>query len=314
MASFHPDLRAGRFIPAFSFGPRTTRLAQRLAFKTGPAPEDLSVDDLDIPGPTGAPPVKIRIYRPRSLRGAAPAMIWIHGGGMIIGNHLMDEQSNIGFARTLGITVVSVNYRLSPQHVAPAALEDIYATLAWLVANADERGIDTQRIAVGGASAGGGLAAGTAQLTLDRGEHQLAFQLLIYPMLDDRTVLCTDLKTDGVRMWSPKSNLFGWTSYLGHAPGPVPASPYAAPARRVDLTGLPPAWVGVGTLDLFHDEDVLYAQRLRSAGVACQLEVIEGAFHGFDIMTDKEVTRQFRTSQTAALATALAPPPVSSRP
>ncbi|MWV59381.1 alpha/beta hydrolase [Rathayibacter sp. VKM Ac-2754] len=308
MAEFHPDLRDARFLPRFSFGPRIVRAINRLPAPRRRAPEDLRIDDLRVPGPEGAPPVGIRIYRPRSLRGAAPALVWVHGGGMVIGNHLIDEASSIDFARTLGITVVSVDYRLSPQHVAPAAVEDVHAVITWLLEHAEGRGVDAARVAIGGASAGGGLAAGVAQLVRDRGEDSLAFQLLVYPMLDDRTVLRTDLSTDGVRMWTPGSNRFGWTSYLGHAPGPVPASPYAAPARRDDLTGLPPAWIGVGSLDLFLDEDVRYAERLREAGVACELEIVPGAFHGFDaVMRTKEVSRRFWRSQAAALEGAFGP-------
>lgn len=309
VSAFHPDLAVARFIPRFSMGPLVARLSSLAKVKGPPATEDLLIEDLDVPGPDGAPAVPVRLYRPRSLTGDAPALLWIHGGGMILGNHVQDERKNIDFARTLGITVVSVGYRLSPQHPAPAALEDCYAALTWMVGNAEARGIDPSRIAIGGGSAGGGLAAGLALLVHDRGVITPAFQLLVYPMIDDRTTLRTDVDTKNLRIWTPKSNLYGWTSYLGQAPGGEGVSPYAAPARREDLTGLPPAWIGVGTLDLFHDEDVDYAARLKSSGVAVELEIVDGAFHGFDVGFRKtDVAKQFWRSQAHALKTALFPP------
>lgn len=314
MSAFHPDLAVARFIPKFTMGPLVARLSNRVKVKSPPAVEDLIVEDIDVTAPDGAPPVPVRLYRPRSLTGDAPALLWIHGGGMILGNHVQDERKNIDFARTLGITVVSVNYRLSPQHPAPAALEDCYAALLWMVGNAEARGIDPSRIAIGGNSAGGGLAAGLALLAHDRGVITPAFQLLVYPMIDDRTTLRTDVDTKNLRLWTPKSNLYGWTSYLGQAPGETGVSAYAAPARREDLTGLPPAWIGVGTLDLFHDEDVRYAARLKSSGIPVELEIVDGAFHGFDAVLGKtDVAKRFWRSQVRALRTALFPAPGGAR-
>ncbi|PTL72101.1 alpha/beta hydrolase [Rathayibacter caricis DSM 15933] len=305
---FHPDLALGRWIPPVSLGPRLLRLATRREAVGGEAPADLLVEDVEIPGSDGAPPIRARSYRPRVLRGTAPALLWVHGGGMVLGSRFQDEASNIAFARTLGITVLSVEYRLSPAHPAPAALEDVLAAFHWLVEHADERGVDPHRIAIGGASAGGGLAAGATLLAHDRGGPQPAFQLLVYPMLDDRTVTRPGPTPPGVRVWTPGSNRFGWTSYLGTEPGGADVSPYAAPARRDDLTGLPPAWIGVGTLDLFHDEDVRHAERLRAAGVPCELEIVQGAFHGFDALFRRTgVAKRFWAAQAAALAAALTP-------
>ncbi|CAN5546121.1 alpha/beta hydrolase [soil metagenome] len=308
MNAFHPDLRVGRFIPRFSIGPRLTWLANRPSLPRGERPEDMLIEDVEVPGPAGAGPVPVRVYRPRTVRGQAPVLLWLHGGGMVLGNHAQDERTNLDFARTLGITVVSVGYRLAPEHPAPAALEDAYVAYAWLVEQAVEQGIDVERIAVGGASAGGGLAAGLALMIRDRGGPQPAFQLLVYPMLDDRTVLRDDVDTTNLRVWLPGSNRFGWTAYLGEMPGGPDVSPYAAPARSTDLSGLPPAWIGVGTLDLFHDEDVTYAERLEKAGVLCALDVVPGAFHGFDaFFAKKEVSREFWRSQARALDVALFP-------
>lgn len=152
------------------------------------------------------------------------------------------------------------------------------------------------------------MAAGLALYTHDKGEVTPAFQLLVYPMLDDRTAVRSDMNTKNVRVWSPGSNLYGWTSYLGAAPGGPDVSPYAAPARRQDLSGLPPAWIGVGSLDLFHDEDLDYAQRLVEAGVPCETLVVTGAFHGFDVLFRKKpVSQRFWRAQAAALEVALFP-------
>ncbi len=308
VSAFHPDLAVGRFIPKLSFGPRTSRLARRRTARPAAPGPGVTVGELLVPGPDGAPEVSLRIIRPIVAPGPLPALLWIHGGGMIIGSPEQDDRTSIAFARELGIVVAAVRYRLAPDHRAPAAVEDTYAGLRGLVANAAALGVDTDRIAIGGASAGGGLAAALALLAHDRGEIRPAFQLLVYPMLDDRTVTRADLDTRDVRVWTPKSNRYGWASYLGVEPGSAGVSPYAAPARREDLGGLPPAWIGVGSLDLFHDEDVEYARRLVDAGVPCELSIVPGAFHGFDsIVAGADVSRAFRRAQADALRGALRP-------
>ncbi|MHA7278459.1 alpha/beta hydrolase [Arthrobacter sp. MDT2-2] len=308
MNVFHPELAVGKWIPKASFGPRLARLANIPRGRATEAPEDLDIDDIEIPAGRGAQNVRVRLIRPKTLKGAAPALLWLHGGGMILGNNSQDDATNFAFARTLGISVASVEYRLSPRHTASAAVEDAYAALVWLNDNAAERGIDPSRIAVGGQSAGGGLAAGLALLALDRGEVTPVFQLLVYPMIDDRTVIRTDLDTTNVRVWTPGSNRYGWTSYLGQEPGSDNVSPYAAPARRENFAGLPSAWIGVGTLDLFFDEDRTYAARLEEAGVACELFIVQGAFHGFDtLFKNKGVSRTFWRAQAKALQKALFP-------
>jgi acetyl esterase/lipase len=259
-----------------------------------------------VPGPEGAPSVSLRVFQPAGLNTAAPALLWVHGGGLILGAAEQDDQTNIAFARELGITVAAVRYRLAPDNPAPAAVEDAYAALRGLIAHARDLHIDIDRIAIGGASAGGGIAAALALLAHDRAEIRPAFQLLIYPMLDDRTTTRTELDTRNVRVWTPKSNRYGWSSYLGDAVGGPDVSPYAAAARRADPAGLPPAWIGVGTLDLFHDEDVEYARRLNDSGVPCELHIVPGAFHGFDRVFPKaEVSRQFWRQQAQALDRAL---------
>jgi acetyl esterase/lipase len=249
--------------------------------------------------------VTVRVHRPSGLDGPLPALLWIHGGGYVLGTASQDDPIARTYCEALGAIVVAVDYRLSPQHRFPVPLEDCYDALRWM---SDRPSIDPARIAIGGASAGAGLAAGLALLARDRGEVAPVFQLLAYPMLDDRTALRTSMDERSFRLWNNKANAFGWRSYTGREPGSQGLSALAAPARATDLSGLPAAWLGVGTLDLFHDEDVAYAERLREAGVPCQLEVVDGAFHGFDLVAPKAaVTRSFRESQVAALAAALAP-------
>ncbi len=306
---FHPDLARGRFIPRFSFGERSSRLMRSLRPRPMAPGAGVEIREIVVTGPTGAPDVSMRVFAPSALMNDAPALLWLHGGGLVLGAPEQDDATNSAFARELGITVAAVRYRLAPQHPAPAALEDAYAGLLGLVARAGDLHVAPDRIAIGGASAGGGIAAALALLAHDRGEVRPAFQLLVYPMLDDRTVTRGGPAPRNARMWTPKSNRFAWTAYLGSAVGGPEVSPYAAAARRTDLTGLPPAWIGVGSLDLFHDEDVDYANRLRAAGVDCELLVIPGAFHGFDaVFRNAGVTRDFHQRQRQALGAALGRP------
>lgn len=288
---FHPDLRrAARVLPRGGVGPATMPVVRRLTQLQGRrTPADVEVMGL----PSGA---TVRIFRPKNPpAGPAPALLWIHGGGYVIGTAAQDDRLCRRFSAELGATVASVDYRLAPQHPYPAALEDCWAALTLL---AGLPGVDPARIAVGGASAGGGLAAALAQWAADRGEVSPVLQLLLYPMLDDRSAALPAHR--GYRLWGPRSNLFGWTAYLGDADPQV-----VVPARRADLSGLAPAWIGVGTFDLFHDEDLAYAQRLRQAGVPCDVEVVSGAFHGFDLLMPKApVSRQFFASQCASLRNA----------
>jgi acetyl esterase/lipase len=194
-----------------------------------------------------------------------------------------------------------VEYRLAPEHPFPVPLEDCYAALQWL---ADLPEVDANRIAIKGESAGAGLAAALALLAKERGGVRPVFQMLSYPMLDDRTTARRDIDPGSLRMWGQKSNRFGWESYLGPAAADVP--PLAAAARYDDLAGVAPAWIGVGTNDLFHDEDVAYAKRLQAAGVPCELHVVEGAYHGFDFTEQRaDISRAYQEAQITTLERAL---------
>jgi acetyl esterase/lipase len=246
--------------------------------------------------------VSVRLHQPAAAKGPLPALLWIHGGGYIAGTAAMDDAICKEYAETLGIVVGAVDYRLAPEHHFPVPLEDCYDGLTWLAGHAS---VDPTRLAIGGASAGGGLAAALALLARERAEIPLRFQLLTYPMLDDRTVQRTDIDETNVRGWTNKSNAFGWRAYTGHQPGSNEITTLAAPGRCQDFSGLPPCWLGVGTLDLFYGESLAYAKGLQGAGVPCQLDVVKGAFHGFDLIRRKaEVSKAFRASQMKALADA----------
>jgi acetyl esterase/lipase len=227
----------------------------------------------------GRPGVSVRVHRPKGASGALPCIYWIHGGGLILGTNKQDDLRFDRWCPTLGCVGVSVEYRLAPESRYPEPLEDCYAGLRWVREHAAELGVDIARLGIGGASAGGGLAAGLALLARDRGEIPLAFQALIYPMLDDRMITPSSAWNDPV--WPPEANRFGWRSYLGElTDAAVPA--YAAAARATDLSRLPRSFVSVGALDGFSDEDIDYAARLRRAGVPTELHVYPGAPHGFD--------------------------------
>ena len=289
---------------------RTVAALRRITKMRGapglPKRRGVTIEDILVPGLAGQPDVVVRLYKPASSMGPVPAMLWLHGGGFVMGTAQMDQSSNLAIVRELGIAVASVEYRLAPEHPYPAAMNDCYGALRWLHDNAATLGVRSDRIAIGGASAGAGLAAGLAQMAHDLGEVEVVSQMLVYPMLDDRTVARADLDSPDLRLWSTASNEFGWKSYLGATTKGSEVSSYAVAARREDLSGLPPAWVGVGTIDLFHDENVDYASRLRAAGVECELRVVEGAYHGFDVVSRRTpVARAFRRSYLDALRRAL---------
>ena len=239
--------------------------------------------DHHVPGAPGDPDVAVRLHRERDVTLPRPGLISIHGGGYVIGSHLGDDGRFDGWCTTLRCVGVSVGYRLAPETPYPGPLEDCYAALRWAYRNAAELGIDPDRIGVIGGSAGGGLAAGLALLVRDRGEIPVSFQVLSYPMLDDR--LQTESGRAGAPLWGPDTNQYGWRAYLGayqSSDDDVPA--YAVPARARDLTGLPPAFVTVGNLDGLLDEDLDYARRLIAAGVPTDVHVFADGPHAFDSM------------------------------
>jgi acetyl esterase/lipase len=252
----------------------------------------------------GEPEVPLRIHRPRGVNGPLSCVYSIHGGGYVVGSYDMDDDRFEHWCPGLGLVGVSVEYRLAPECPYPGPLDDCYRGLKWAYDNAGELGLDRTRIGVSGVSAGGGLAAALALLVRDRGEFPLAFQLLEAPMLDDRQ-LTPSSNLEGLAVWNKEANTFGWRSYLGGAYGDPDLPVYAAPARAVDLTGLPPSFVSVGGIDGFRDEDIDYALRLNQAGVPTELHVYPGAPHGYQLIVDSAVGRQSQRDSDGWLARVL---------
>lgn len=290
-------------------GTRATS-AQMFATLSADIPDSPHVTKQDraAPGPQGAPDVPVRVYRAADASGPQPCLFWIHGGGMVIGSMLMDDHNMQHVVETVGCVAVSVEYRLAPEHPFPAPIEDCYAALKWTYEHTAELGVDPSRIAVGGASAGGGLAAGLVLLARDRGEVPVAFQWLIYPMLDDRNTTPSSHAITDPRVWNRDSNLFGWRAYLGREPGSEDVSPYASPSRATDLGNLPPAYVPVGSQDLFLDESADYALRLARASVPVELHVYPGCFHGSELFAPAAgVSQRMIADRDQALRRALHP-------
>ena len=309
-----PDLRpALDAVPPFEFtlealpGIRQA-IAAMFAQAAGSAPAAaVIVETFTVPGPDAAPPVPVVSYRPAQVDAITAAILHIHGGGFVLGSPAMADATNRRLAAELGSRIVSVDYRLAPETPFPGAIEDCYAALRWLHASAEELKVDPRRIGVKGESAGGGLAAALALLARNRGGPGLAFQHLTYPMLDDRTVVEPDSnRFTGEYMWTRAHNRFGWSSLVGPGVGGAGVSPYAAPARAADLAGLPPAFIAVGGLDLFLDENLAYAHRLARAGVPVELHLYPGAFHGFEMTAEARVSRRAERIDDEALRRSLA--------
>ncbi|MCP2195019.1 alpha/beta hydrolase [Williamsia deligens] len=290
-ADVHPDLR------------RISRLLPHSPVRASTLPLVRVGIRLARPGARGVPTlnvgdgVSVRLHTPAAPRGDGSAMLWIHGGGYVMGSPAQDDALCAAFADRVGVTVAAVSYRFAPEHPYPAALDDCHTALRWLRARPQT---DPAKTVVAGASAGGGLAAALSLRIRDADEVAPALQLLTYPMLDDRTRTASS-PARAHRMWGAASNAYAWNAYLGTAD---PAD--AVPARHDDLSGVAPAWIGVGSTDLFYDEDLAYAQRLRDAGVACDVEVIPGAFHGFDSVAPRTpVARAFLATRARAVERAL---------
>ncbi|MEU9264909.1 alpha/beta hydrolase [Streptomyces sp. NPDC048251] len=242
------------------------------------------VEDRTVPGPRGAPGISLLICRPTAPAPARPRPVvyHVHGGGMVLGNNRVGVDVALDWARELDMVVVSVEYRLAPEHPHPAPVEDVYAGLLWTAEHAAELGADPERIVLAGASAGGGLGAALALLLRDRQGPRPLGQLLMCPMLDDRNDTPSSHQMAGLGVWDRTANETGWTALLGERRGGPDVSPYAAPARAEDLSGLPPAFLDVGSAETFRDEVVAYASRIWQAGGIAELHVWPGGFHGFD--------------------------------
>jgi acetyl esterase/lipase len=273
-----------------------------------PAVPEVTTSDHVAPGDHD---VRVRLYERADRTAPSAALVWIHGGGMVIGSLDGDDFLCKTMARDTGCLVASVDYRLAPEHPHPAHVDDSYAALRWLATRTAELGIDPSRIAIGGASAGGGIAAGTALLARDRGEVALCFQYLIYPMIDDRAITSSNGEITFTKVWNRDANRLGWTAYLGDRTDGRDVALYAAPARATveDLRGLPSTYIDVGELDPFRDEDIAYATLLLQAGVPCELHVTPGAFHGSEAMViGAASSKRIRSYRKDALRRALGSP------
>jgi acetyl esterase/lipase len=264
---------------------------------------NVTKEDRTVPGPSGDPDITVRIYRPVDASGPLPGIYYIHGGGMILGSVEGEDPTATMICDQVGAVVVSVEYRLAPEHPHPAPVEDCYAGLVWTAKNAAELGIDPRRLAIYGGSAGGGLTIGTALLARDRGGPALSFMMPIYPMIDDRNETPSSHEIADIGIWDRAGNIEAWAWYLGGKQ----ADQYAAPTRAEDLSGLPPAFIDVGTVDLFRDEDIAFAQRLMQAGVPAELHVNPGSYHASETFApEAALSRRIWAARVDRLKRALA--------
>jgi acetyl esterase/lipase len=306
---YDPEVRA-----AIEAGPRLgtvnartlpkVRADRLLANDAVPLSDAVLRTDHMVPGPEGSPDIRLRVHRPATASGDLPCLYWIHGGGYVLGTPEQDDLRFDRWCSRFNLMGVAVQYRLAPENPYPAPIEDCYAGLKWVKQHGAQLGIDIHRVGIGGPSGGGGLAAALGLVVRDRAEVDIDYQLLIYPMIDDTRASVT--ANWDVPVWNPESNEFGWSSYLGELFGTDDVPPHAAPSRATDLTGLPPTFIMVGTLDGFADEDIDYAKRLNNAGVSVELHVYAGAPHGFEgFAPDSAVARQARRDINNWLASRL---------
>lgn len=290
----------GGFNAIPDIGERRAVLNDMLAQLSSEPPSDVAVEETTVPGPVGT--MAARIYRPVGGSGPRPGIFLIHGGGMILGNLDTDEPTARRLVHEVGAVVVSVDYRLAPEHPYPAGPDDCYAGLLWMADHFDELGIDPQRLALFGPSAGGGLVISTALRVRDSGGPPLCFVMAPYPMIDDRNETPSSHEITDVGVWDRAGNIEAWAWYLG---GQV-ADQYAAPTRATDLAGLPPMFIDVGDVDLFRDEDVAFAARLLQSGVPTELHVYPGAYHGSeDFAPTAPLSQKIWAARIAALQRAL---------
>jgi acetyl esterase/lipase len=291
-------------LPALDLSDATLMRIRAAIDALAPAASDIATDAVSIsehfvPGPQ---PVHLCIYRPERCPGRLPVLLHMHGGGYVTGSAALMGLSNTRVAVEVGCAVVSVDYRLAPEAPAPAALDDCYAAFRWIHSHADDLKLDAGRVAIGGESAGGGLAAALALRIRDSGDPLPCLQWLIAPMLDDRTAISNETPPHiGEFVWTPEANRYAWQAYLGHAPGAAHTSAYASASRAIDSSRLPAAYIVVGALDLFAHESIAHAQRLIAAGVPTEFHLYPGAYHGFEMAADTGVGRRAQRDRHDAL-------------
>jgi acetyl esterase/lipase len=286
----HPQLRpAGLVLRALvpDFGQTSFRLYNSaLALMKNRRVKGMRREQVFLPRPEGSAAegrLRLCVYSPFEARENAPGILWMHGGGYAFGIPEQDEGFIRNFVAKRGCVVIAPDYCLSAQAPYPAALEDCYAALLWLRDHAASLHVRPDQLMVGGNSAGGGLAAALAIRARDRGEAAIAWQMPLYPMLDDR-ILTASMRGNDAPIWNARSSENAWKLYLGALYGTEDVPPCAAPARLESFSGLPPAFTFVGSIEPFCDETVSYMEKLKAAGVAAECHVFEGCYHGFDVV------------------------------
>ncbi|MFK8022966.1 MAG: alpha/beta hydrolase [Ilumatobacter sp.] len=298
IALMPPDL-----LDLTDIGAARARVAALLGAAPVELPATVTIEDHLVDAADGHQ-VSVRLYRPATPTGAA--LFWMHGGGLVLGDVAMEDAGCAAMADDLNIVVASVEYRLAPEHPYPTPLDDCSLGFEWFADAHEQFGVDPARIALGGGSAGAGLAAGLALRLRDQGTAQPCFQLLRFPMLDDRNTTPSSYEITDTRVWSRSANLAGGAAYLGDAAGSDAVDAYAAAARATDLAGLPPAIITVGGLDMFLDEDIAYANAMMAAGVPVELHVYPEAFHGSTSMVPHaDASQRWHRDEMAALSRAL---------
>lgn len=310
MPNLEPEMqRALELVPRLDFtDPLAVRAAMdgflQMAIAAGIWPsKDDAVEVID--RRAGSSGIAVRLYLPRERPEVSPAVLYCHGGAFVLGNLDLEHPRCLEMAKTTGFVVISVDYRLAPEHPFPAAVEDCWTVFDWAVSSAAELGIDGSRVAVAGASAGATLAAAVALMARDRGGLAPRFQLLLYPVTDNRLTTPSMTAFVDIPGWNRRNSEHMWRHYLGGADPSAASSPYAAPARSEDLRNLPPAYVMTSDFDAVRDEGLEYAQRLIEAGVPTELHHYPGTFHAFDTLSDTAMSRRARAECYAVLGRAL---------
>ena len=285
---------------------RTFAQAAEQALEMSKTIEGVTKKVVQVKNPDDNHDTPLFIYHPENQNEALPVFYWMHGGGLVLGQAEQDEFVLKKFVKNMNCIAVAVDYRLAPEYPFPTPLDDCYAGLEYVFDRADKLNIDTSHIVVGGASAGGGLAAALTQITCDRGKIPLAHQLLLYPMLDPINITQAGDDIDDTYIWTRANNLFGWTSYLGQKPEESTIPKYASALYNHDLTNLPPATIMVGDIDLFAQECIAYAAKLSVAGIPTELHLYPGGVHGFeDINPETRIAQNFLATRDSALKAAL---------
>ncbi|MFI7166293.1 alpha/beta hydrolase [Rhodococcus erythropolis] len=275
--------------------------ASRSALEPNP---NVAVEDRLVPGPEGAPDVPVRIYRPSAVTSELPGIFYIHGGGMALGSIDSEDLSAAKLSEEVGAVVVSTGYRKAPEESHPAQLNDCYAALTWMVKSANELGVDTERIALYGGSAGGNLTIAVAMTARDNGFPEINFMMPLYPMIDDRNETPSSHEITDIGIWDRSANIEAWKWFLGDRP----ADEFSAPSRAENLAGLPPAFIDVGELDVFRDEDIAFAQKLIQSGVPTEFHIYPGVYHASETFAPTAaVSQRMWVNRLAALRTALHP-------